>query len=167
MGYNIVTYLRNEGIEPEVTCKSQSNEPGIDKYHAIAYDKELFYRFNTLVDTPGQWWQINFTKLFYIGSYKLLAGSYCNYVNSWKLELSTDNNTWFVVHSFEGWSQNQTIRFNKYYQAQYARITGCSNGCGEAANRLSFQRIYFYGSINLKTCHRRNTNIQPHALIFI
>ena len=164
MEFNIVTYLRNIGIEPEVTSKSQSDEPRIDKYHAIAYDKDLSYRFNTWYDTPDQWWKINFTKVFYLSSYKLIAGSYCNYVNNWKLEISVDDTIWLMVHSFDDWSKNQTIKLKQYHYAQYARITGRANGCREAANRLSFQRIYFYGIVNLNTCNIKKHNI--HFLIF-
>ena len=116
MEFNIVSYLRYKNIEPIVTAKSESDEWLINKDYAIAYDKNLSYRFNTLNESD-QWWQIDFTKRFHINSYKLIAGNYCNFVTEWKLDmaLELDDSSWFEVHSHEsGWSDNQTIELNQY-----------------------------------------------------
>ena len=149
METNIVNYLRARGIEPVVTVKSIGDEnPSsnvINEYHPIDYDKPYDYYYNSLYNESGQWWQIDLKRLFYIGSYNLIAGSECNFVRQWELTISQDpKNGWESVDPHSGISTNQPINFEQYHLARYARITGSAPGCGYA-DRLAFQRIFFYG----------------------
>ena len=145
----LISYLRSFGIEPSCFASSlNTNEKryGID--HPLNYTIEetnVYYFHSEFVPSTLQWWLVDLHTFIRLKSYQLLSGQICNWVNTWTFEISLNNQTWKRVHSHEGFSDNAIINFPQNEVAQYIRITGNDEGCGQYVGALAFQRLYLYG----------------------
>ena len=148
---NLINFIRKISLIPKCYASSFSTEA--DYYRGVEspidYNLPLYYFFHFDYNSNvSQWWIVDLSRIFYIKSYKLLAGNYCNWINNWEIFTSIDNSNWNLVHSHKGFSENVTYTLNQAEPAKFVKLTGSLTNC-ESANPFSFafQRIYLYGPV--------------------
>ena len=155
---NIITCLRSYGIEPICSSKSFDYLGNMYREYAIDYSIENASRyFHSLNDTNDQWWQVDLKMNVLLLSYKITAENWCDWVKSWSILVSNNENenSFIAIDSQNSSNLGKIIDFKQNIHTRYLRVQGGADNC-QRPYRLAFRKIYLYGIIPSQiTCHKQ------------
>jgi hypothetical protein len=140
---DVLICVRQNGFSPTV-----SSSPPIGS----SYKPE-----NALVDDgshycgdykPNEWWKIDFKTNVVVSSYQIRAPNGGGYIYNWKVEVSTDNSNWILVHTQTNKECSSFPIFSTGYSQpfRYFRITGTGPSATGYTHNIAFYYIKFNGN---------------------
>ena len=170
---DIVTCLRNKGIEPEVRMSSNFNPDRSDIYNAkfgIDYIKSsTSYYVHTSNKNQNEWWDIDFKKPVILSGYRIKARDFCRWIYKWRTELSFNGENWTEMESYTGYTLESTIyNISFQYPVRMFKIVGSNDVCsGYGTGYLAFINIKFFGDIIDMGCSYKNQNTNINSSPYI
>ena len=140
---DVLICVRQNGFSPTVS----SSPP-----YSSSYKPE-----NALVDDgshycgkykPNEWWKIDFKTNVVVSSYQIRAGNGGGWIYNWKVEVSTDDSNWILVHTQTNKDCSSFPSFPTGYSQpfRYFRITGTGPAYRTSSHNIAFKYIKFNGN---------------------
>jgi hypothetical protein len=141
---DVLICVRQNGFSP-VASSSSSWDSNHVAEKALVDDSSHF----CAVYGQNQWWKIDFKTNVVVSSYQIRSGSGGGWIYNWKVEVSTDNSNWVLIHTQTNKGCSNFPSFPTGYSQpfRYFRITGTGPAAGGGSTyNIAFYYIKFIGS---------------------
>jgi hypothetical protein len=142
---DVLICVRQNGFSPTVSSSpphSSDHKPE----NALVDDDSTHYCGSF---KPNEWWKIDFKTNVVVSSYQIRTDDGRGWIYNWKVEVSTDNSNWALVHTQTNKDCKSFPSFPTGYSQpfRYFRITGTGPAAGGGSTyNIAFYYIKFIGS---------------------